>query len=97
MIEPELLGLILIALAAGAGLGVLFFGTLWISVHKLANGGRLTGLALAAAVRAGFVLAALAWALAAELPLPAIFAGLCGFFIVRLGAARVARVRPVEG
>ncbi len=96
MIESEILGLILIALAAGAGLGVLFFGTLWVSVRTLANGGRLSGLVLGALARAGIVLAALGWALTADFPLPMIFAGLCGFFIVRQGAAMLARVRPVK-
>jgi F1F0 ATPase subunit 2 len=96
MIDPEFLALILIALAAGAGLGVLFFGTLWVSVRTLANGGGLSGLVLGAVLRAGIVLAALAWALAAELPLPVILAGLCGFFIARQGAAMLARASPVE-
>lgn len=97
MNDPELIMTLLPALGAGAGIGLVFFTTLWISVRSMARPGALRHLALGALARGALILVTTAWVLSANVALPEILAGLGGFIIVRVGASRLVRPTCTTG
>ncbi|WP_306120039.1 MULTISPECIES: ATP synthase subunit I [unclassified Roseitalea] len=81
-----------LALAAGAAFGGLHFGLLWLSVNRLAHGGRAWVFAAGALARMALVVAALVWFLViADTGLVELGVAALGFLAVRLAATRIVK------
>ena len=92
MIDSAAMTGLALALAAGAMLGGLHFGLLWLSVNRLAHGGGIWPFAAGAFARMALVVAALVWFLAiADASLVELGVAVCGFLLVRVAATRIVK------
>lgn len=88
---PTDVAVLLAAFAAGMGLGVIFFGGLWLTLRRFDLASALLGLWLAASflLRTGIVLCGMYFVFGGNWH--RLCAGLLGFFVARLLVTRLAR------
>ena len=82
-------------LIAGAALGVVWLGLLWMSARAIASPRPVARFALLAAARAALLWGALALAFGSGATAVQVLAGLAGLILVRIAATRVLRT-PTE-
>ena len=86
----------LIAFAAGAVLGTLYFAMLWIAVQRFTHGGQTWIFAVTTLARVALILAAMAWFVMGGYSLYVLAAAAAGFLVARFTATRLVKQKPQE-